>query len=81
MENRMSQVQEAPYQVTPQMQQYHQLLARHDWEFNYADDHRAFMAGSVSMGQLRALQPTVDPYFDIWNIYAPSAHKNEASHV
>lgn len=50
---------------------YQQRLAAHDWAFEYSDDHSVWQRGRGQLGELRHLQPLVDPDFMIWNQYAP----------
>lgn len=51
--------------------EYMIALKRHDWSFQYSDDHTAWRNGNAKRFELNELQPLVDPLFDLWNAAAP----------
>lgn len=51
---------------------YTNLLHRHDWSYDWSDDHRAWTKGKAEREELLKLQPQVDPDFAIWNAHAPT---------
>lgn len=56
---------------------YRRLLASHDWQYEHADDHRAFKRGHYERQALLALQQKHDPDHAIWNQLAPAAFRIE----
>jgi hypothetical protein len=48
---------------------YVDALCRHDWLYEYSDDPRVFAKGRESWNRIRAMQPAVDPQFELWNKY------------
>lgn len=50
-------------------------LKSHDWEYQFADDHRAYERGRDSLANLKACQPVLDPNGAIWDSVAPQGHK------
>ena len=40
----------------PELVKYEELLKRHDWTYNYSDDHRAWKKGSVQANEIRQLR-------------------------
>lgn len=61
--------------ATYTLDQYRKLLSAHDWEFEYSDDHSAWLSGSDSLKRLRSAQRTLDPLGTVWNEYAPRGHQ------
>lgn len=55
--------------------EYVDTLCRHDWWYAYADDHRVFTEGQITMARLREMQPIVDPNFELWNRYCANGHQ------
>lgn len=55
--------------------EYTQLLKAVDWFHEYSDCAVTYRSGAAQMRRLRELQPTVDPYFSIWNRHAPETFK------
>lgn len=49
------------------IEEYTEALRRHDWSFQYSDDHGVWRRGTQSLRQLEAAQPVLDPNFEIWN--------------
>ena len=54
--------------------EYKALLARMDWQFEFADTMQAFMAGKEQLARLRVLQPQVDPSGDEWRAASGASH-------
>lgn len=52
-------------------QLYRQLLAQHDWYYQYADDFSVWSAGKAHLERIRELQKHIDPDYKIWNSIAP----------
>lgn len=53
-------------------QEYRNLLGRHDWYYDYSDDHSVWAAGKSQRESLRAMRNNIDPDGSIWNQYAPA---------
>lgn len=58
-----------------QLDTYLNLLKRHDWWFDYSDDHSVWRAGLESWDAITRLQPIVDPDFKIFNQHKPQPAK------
>lgn len=56
-------------------QLYRELLATHDWFYEYSDDYTVWSRGSGVRNKLRTLRNQVDPAGKIWNEYAPDQYK------
>lgn len=54
--------------------EYKALLARMDWQFEFADSLRAYTAGKEQLARLRVLQPQVDPSGDEWRAVSGTSH-------
>lgn len=54
------------------MAEYVSLLSRHDWFYQYSDDHQAWCAGRMSLARLNELQCALDPDYAIWNSKCPA---------
>jgi len=57
---------------------YEAALRRHDWTFEYSDDHSVYTRGRQALIALRAQQARIDPAFVIWNSIAPAGYRNGA---
>jgi len=53
------------------VEDYKSLLARHDWYYDYSDDHSVWTRGSNERNTLYKYQEALDPDYKIWNEYAP----------
>ena len=60
-------------------ERYIELLKMHDWQFEYSDDHYAWLRGRSIQRDIEELAKHVDPSREIYNQYAPSAVKKEAA--
>lgn len=56
-------------------QLYRELLATHDWFYDYSDDHSVWSRGAGVRAKLRDMRGQVDPTGKIWNEYAPDQFK------
>lgn len=56
-------------------QLYRELLATHDWFYDYSDDHSVWSRGAGVRAKLRDMRGQVDPDGKIWNEYAPAEYK------
>lgn len=56
-------------------QRYRELLAIHDWRYDYSEDYSVWAKGKSHAGKIMDLQPEIDPEFKIWNEYAPADYK------
>ena len=54
---------------------YTEALQRHDWEYDHADDGRAWRAGLEQRKQLLSMRAALDPSGAIWNRFAPAGHR------
>lgn len=54
--------------------EYKALLARMDWQHEFADNVRAYIAGKEQLARLRVLQPQVDPSGDEWRAASGTSH-------
>ncbi|MEY5101228.1 MAG: hypothetical protein RJA36_3947 [Pseudomonadota bacterium] len=63
--------EEAQQELAP----YTEALKRHDWNYEFADDSRAWRAGLEQRKQLMAMRARLDPSGAIWNRFAPAAHR------
>lgn len=53
------------------LDEYTQALQKHDWYFEYSDDHNVWKKGNEAAKKLRAAQTQLDPLGTIWNQHAP----------
>ena len=53
------------------MDKYIDMLKKHDWTYNYSDDHRYYVKGSEEEKAIRALGDIVDPDRKIYKKYSP----------
>jgi hypothetical protein len=68
----------AAAQVVPvEEQDYIALLKSHDWEYDRADDSRAWRAGSNQRQILNSLQERFDSDYSIWNQHCHRNHRRE----
>lgn len=54
------------------MAEYVSLLSRHDWFYQYSDDHQAWNKGRESAARLTGLRRQLDPNYAIWNSKCPA---------
>ena len=57
------------------MDDYITKLKRHDWSYDYSDDHRVWQRGVDERNAIRNLQKVIDPDFEVYNKYAPDGYK------
>lgn len=62
-------------EITESIETYRAALKRLDWEFEFADDSRAYNLGRVEFARLTVLQRNLDPRATIWNSMAPRRHR------
>jgi len=55
----------------PQLNEYIDLLKKHDWTFNYSDDHRAYTKGNLERKVLTDMAKVIDPEYKVWNEHCP----------
>jgi hypothetical protein len=58
---------------------YIQKLRRHDWDFEFSDDHMVWHRGTEERNELRRLAAIFDPYLLLWNTWAPVAHRRNST--
>jgi hypothetical protein len=59
------------------MEDYVARLKRHDWYYDYSDDHNAYMNGSTARRKILELADELDPNHEIFNQYAPEKFKRK----
>lgn len=57
------------------MDDYITKLKRHDWSYDYSDDHSVWQRGFAERDAIRNLQKVIDPDFEVYNKYAPDGYK------
>ena len=57
------------------MDDYIAKLKRHDWSYDYSDDHSVWQKGVAERDAIRNLQKIIDPDFEVYNKYAPDGYK------
>lgn len=57
------------------VEEYKSLLSRHDWYYDYSDDHSVWTRGSNERKELNNMQNAIDSDYKIWNEYAPDMFK------
>lgn len=57
------------------LERYITLLTTHDWEYEFSDDHRLWMRGTLARRELDRLREEIDPNYLVWNLHAPLAHR------
>ena len=57
------------------VQEYKDRLKRHDWFYDYSDDHGVYTRGSNSIMKIYELAKEIDPKWEIFNQYAPDQFK------
>lgn len=62
-----------------QEKNYRQMLAQHDWFYDYSDDHSAWSAGRAQREKLRELRKQIDPDSKIWDEIAPAEFKQKTT--
>lgn len=58
-------------------QKYRELLATHDWYYNFSDDYSVWAKGKSHASKIWDFQQDIDPKFAIWNQYAPDDFKKK----
>lgn len=53
------------------LDEYIQALKKHDWYFEWSDDHRMWQAGNAQLKALREAQRQLDPLGTVWNANCP----------
>ena len=54
-----------------EMERYARLLKKHDWFYEYSDDHRVWQNGREERTVLNSLREQFDPQATLWNTFAP----------
>ncbi len=52
-----------------ELEQYEADLKKHDWLYNFSDDHSVYKRGQAEQKRLEALREKLDPNREIWNKY------------
>lgn len=52
-------------------QDYVQALKRHDWQYEYSDDHQVWLRGRDAQNMLLLARQEFDPTWAIWNQHCP----------
>lgn len=52
------------------LDEYKALLKRHDWFYEFSDDHREWKRGNEQRKTLEAAQPMIDPDKSIWRSFS-----------
>lgn len=52
-----------------ELEQYEADLKKHDWFYNFSDDHSVYKRGQAEQKRLEALREKLDPNREIWNKY------------
>lgn len=60
-------------------EKYIQMLAYHDWTFEYSDDHSMWIRGKDERAELNRLQPEFDPDFKLWNDHCPKGWERQCN--
>ena len=58
------------------LQQYIDMLKKHDWTYDYSDDHRAWSKGQQERGAINQMAKKIDPDFEIFDKYDPLKKEN-----
>ena len=58
-------------------QLYRELLATHDWTYDYSDDYSVWARGKGVHEKILGLAKHIDPEFKIYNEYAPADFKKK----
>jgi hypothetical protein len=58
------------------LKQYIDMLKKHDWTYDYADDHRAWSKGQQERGAINQMAKKIDPDLEIFNKYDPLKKEN-----
>jgi hypothetical protein len=53
------------------LDEYTAALKRHDWFYEYSDDHKVWTRGREQARALNAARQEHDKGYEIWNQYAP----------
>ena len=54
-----------------ELTRYQTLLQKHDWHYQYSDDHRVWTRGRDEAAAIADLKRKVDPTGEIYRQYAP----------
>lgn len=57
------------------LDEYTAALKKHDWYFEYSDDHSVWKRGNERHKQLLEAQRQLDPLGTVWNQFAPRDRK------
>ena len=60
---------------------YVQALKRHDWGYQYTDDHSVWLRGDAERQRLVGARAEFDPTWSIWNQHCPVSMIVENSHA
>lgn len=56
-------------------EQYIEALKKHDWFYEFSDDHSVYQRGRAAFMQLLQAQKKLDPKYETWNQYAPKEYR------
>lgn len=56
----------------PTLDDYRAALTKHDWFYEFSDDHATWGNGRNQEARLRLMAKTLDPDLTIWKQYAPT---------
>lgn len=62
-------------------QDYVQALKRHDWQYEYSDDHQVWLRGRDAQNMLLLARQEFDPSWATWNQFCPTEQIRENSHA
>lgn len=57
------------------LRDYLNALKRHDWHYEYSDDHATYKRGLAERTALRQAQMQLDPLGTIWNEHCPADYR------
>jgi translation initiation factor IF-2 len=57
------------------IEEYRELLSRHDWTYEFSDDYREWRKGHEELKRLNGMAKIVDPDRIIWNMYYPECFR------
>ena len=65
--------------LDPTHHAYVHALTRHDWHYEYSDDHAAWLRGNAERAALQQIQRQLDPDYTVWNAHAPEQYRRTIS--
>ena len=58
------------------IEEYTELLKKHDWYYDYSDDHSVYERGYRQRNKLHQLAEEIDRDYELYNQYAPTKIKS-----